>query len=110
MQQKIAVVNLGIAANIHNYLARVELPLGMRQLAGRNSAVVDQVVIGTGFLDNAAGKRKGGGRGQDRPVAAKAQPRCPGYIVEASCFQLEIIGAVRRANVIVIGTAVEREM
>ena len=82
----------------------------MRQFAGGDGAVVDQVMIGAGLFNNSAGKGEGSGGSQDHPVAAKAQPSRPGHIVKASRFQIQIVGAVRRANVVVIGTAVEREM
>ena len=62
MQQKIAAVNFGIAAHVDAYLESIELPFGMRQLARGNGAIVDEIVLGTGFVDNSAREceRRGG--------------------------------------------------
>src|SRR5580692_9110993 len=82
----------------------------MRQLTGGNGAVVDRVVLRAGFVDDSAGKGEGRRRSQDHLIAAEAQPGGPGHIVEASGFERQIISAVRRANMVVIRTAVEREV
>ena len=62
------------------------------------------------LVNNLAGEGEGSRGGQDHLVAAKDQPGGPGYIVETSGLAIEVVGAVRRANVVVVGTAVEREV
>ena len=44
------------------------------------------------------------------PVAPEAQSGGSGYIVETARFQFEIVGAVRSADVVVVGPAVESEV
>jgi len=110
MQVEGTAVDFGIAAHIHNHFARVELPLGMRQLASGDGAVVNQVVIGAGFFDDFAGKGERGGRGQDYSVGAKAQASGSGHIVKFAGFKREVVSAVRGPNVIVVGTAIECKM
>ena len=82
MQQKIAVVDAGIAADIHDHFVSLELPVGMRQFAGGNTAVVDDVVIGTGFLHDFAGEGERSSRGQDGAAALEAETGGCGDVVE----------------------------
>ena len=82
----------------------------MRQFAGGDCAVVDQVLIGTGFIDNFSRKCKGSGRSQDYPVGAKLHAGRPGHIVEAAGFERQIVCGVRCANVVVVRSAVEGEV
>src|SRR5580700_8389555 len=94
VQNKSAAVDLSVAAHVHIYLARVESPHGMRQLAGGDGAVVDQVMIGADLVDDPAGKGKRSRGSQNHLVAAKNQPGGPGHIVETSGFEIQIVGAV----------------
>src|SRR5712691_10808083 len=110
MQQKCAVIDPGIAAHIHNHLARLELPFGMRQFASSDSAVIDQVVISAGLLDSFSGEGKRSGGSQDRPVGAKTQPGGSGHIVETSRFKVQIVSPARRSYMVVVRAAVEREV
>ncbi len=110
VQKKCAAIDLSVAAHIHVYLARVELPHGMRQLAGGDGAVVDQIMLRADLVDNLASKGKRSSRSKNHLVAAKDQSGGSGHIVEAPGFEIQIVCAMRRPNVIVIGTAVEREV
>ena len=82
----------------------------MGQFASRNGAVVDEVMSRTGFLYQFAGKGKGSSGSEDGPVGPEAQPSRTRRIVKLSSFQGEVISAVRGANVIVVGTAVQGKM
>src|SRR3984885_2550245 len=110
VQDKFAAIDLGVAAHVHIHLARIELPLGMGQFASRNGAVVDEVVSGTRFLYQFAGKGKGSSGSEDGPVGPEAQASRSRHIVKLSRFQSEVISAMRGANVIVVGTAVQGKM
>jgi len=110
MQKKYATVDFSVAAHVHNHLARVEFPLGVRQFAGGDGAVIDQIMVGTGFVDNSSGKREGSGRSENYAIGAKAQPSGSNDIVELPGFERQVVSGVRSANVVVIGAAVEREV
>ena len=110
VQQEQAVVDSRIAADIDDYFVSAELPFGMRKLAGGDRAVVNEVVVGAGFLDDFSAEGKGRGRGEHGAGSVKAQARCPDYIVEAPGLGGQVIGSVARLDVIVVGTAVESEM
>ena len=106
MQQKCTAVDFRITADPDNDFASVELPLGMRQLAGGNCTVKDQVTICAGFLDAFSGEGEGRCRSENHAVGVKAHSGGSGHVVEFSGFELEIVGSVRGANVIIVGTAV----
>ena len=102
--------NAGVAAHIHHYFVSVELPLGMGKFAGRNGAVIDEVVIGTGLFHDFAGEGKWSGRGQHHAVAANAQSSGRGDVVEAPGLSRQIVSSVTGLDVFVVGTAVESEV
>ena len=110
MQEKIAVVDAGIPADVDHNFMRIKLPFGVRKFASRNAAVVHHIVIGTRLLDQLAGKGKGRGRGQNGAPSLKLKPGCSGDIVKASGFGRQIVCRMARLNVIVIGPAIESEM
>ena len=58
MQDESAAVDFGVAAHVHTHFAGVELPIGMRQFASGNGAVIDEVMVLAGFLDKLAGRRQ----------------------------------------------------
>src|SRR5580658_1251041 len=87
VQGERAAVDLSVTAHVDNHPARVELPAGMRQLAGGDGAVVEQVVVGAGLVDNLASEGEGSGGSQDHPIVAIAQPGGAGHVVEASRFE-----------------------
>src|SRR5258708_3785847 len=82
----------------------------MRQFAGGDGAVVDEVMAGAGLLDNFPGKGEGRRRGKDRPVSAEANAGAPGHVVESASFGGHVVGSVAGLDVVVIGTAVERDV
>src|SRR5579872_6983779 len=110
MQPERTVIDLGIPAHIHHHGAGAEPPVGIRKFAGRNGAVVDHVVIGTGFLHDFAGEGKRSGRGQHYAAALKAEPGRGGDVVEAPGFSRQIVGSMTSFDVVVVGAAVESEM
>src|SRR5882757_3133691 len=82
----------------------------MRQLAGSNGAVINEVVAGARLFDNFAGKGEGGGRGEDRAVAAEDNASAPGHIVEAASFGGHVVGPVAGLNMVVVRTAIKRDV
>src|SRR5450432_3065174 len=104
------VVNGGIAANFHNDLVCIELPLGTRQFAGGDRAVVNDVVVGTGLLHHAAGKGKGIFRRQDHPLPTQLHARGPDYVLKPSGFSPAVIGGMSGFDMLVVRTAVEHHV
>ena len=89
----------------------MELPLGMRQFAGGDRAVIDEIMIGAGLLDDFPGEGKGSGRGEHHGLAAViAHSGGGGDVVEAPRLSGQVVGAVAGLEVVVIGTAVESEV
>src|SRR5580704_6081967 len=82
----------------------------MGDFAGRNGAVVDEVMMAADFVYSfsSEGERRVGG--ENRTVGAKTDAGRAGYVIERSGFEVEVVGAVRGANVIVVRAAVEREV
>src|SRR3984885_11677859 len=110
VQEKFAAVNFGVAADIHLDFSGVKLPLGMREFAGRDRAVVHQVVVWAGLFHNFAGKSKGGSRSENHTVAAKAQACGSDHVIEFAGLGDEVVGATAGSDGGVIGATVEREV
>src|SRR5579864_651313 len=84
MQQKIAVVNGSVAAYIHDDFVGLEHPFRLGKLACRNAAVIDDVVIRAGFLDDLAAEGKRRCRGKDDTASSHLHAGCCSDVVELS--------------------------
>src|SRR6476620_4971618 len=94
VQPERAAVDTGVASHLDNHFVRIELPLGMRQLASGDGAVVDQVVIGAGLDYFLAGERKRIRRGKNRTLLAQTHARGADYVVERPAFGAHVVDAV----------------
>ena len=110
MQKEIAVIDGGVASHIHHNVVRLKFPLGVRQFARGDAAVVHHVMIGAGFFDQLSSEREGSRRGENDTVAAEAQSRRCGHIVKASSLGSDVVIPVTRLDVVIIRAAVYREM
>ena len=70
VQEKIAVINGSVAADVNHNLVGLEFPFGLWKFAGSDAAVIDHVVIGAGFLHELAAERKRSRGHQDDPSSA----------------------------------------
>jgi len=84
-----------------------EFPLGMRNFAGGDAAVVNQVMIGSGFFHHLAVESKGRRRGQNEAITAEMKSGCSRNVVKFSCLGGEIVCPVAGFDVVVIWTSVE---
>src|SRR5208282_631225 len=94
VQPERAVNNLGVAAHVHNHFVSVELPLGTGKFAGGNGAVIDDVVVGTGFVDDFSGEGERSGRGEHYEVAANLESGSCSDVVESPGLSCEIVSSV----------------
>src|SRR5437867_4518776 len=81
-----AAVNFCVAADFHNQFVRVELPLGVRQFAGCDRAVINTIMIRPGLLDYFPAESEWVGRGQDRVPGAIAVAVGSMYVVKSTGF------------------------
>src|ERR1700756_5323981 len=91
---KAAAIHLGVGARVDDHLARVECPLGTRQLAGRNRTIVDDEVIGPRLLNALPGKRERTGRRQNRSRPLHTNPDRAHYVVKLTALAADVVGAV----------------
>ena len=104
------MIDAGIAADIDDHLACLENPIRMWQLAGCNTAVVDDVVIGTRLLYPFSAEGEGCCGGQDGASATEAKAGGSCNVVKTSRFRSYVIRPMTRFNVIVIGATVNCEV
>ncbi len=109
-QPEVAVVDFGGAVHIHRNVPCIELPLRTRQFAGSDRALAHQIVVGPVFLDNFSGKGKRIGRGQHVARLPQPQSHRSDYAIERPGFRADIVGAVAGLDVLVVRTAVERDV
>ena len=107
-QQKVAVVNAGIPAYIHDHLARLKYPVRMGQFASRNRPVVDHVMLRAGLLDALSGKRKGSGRCQDQAISLQPQPRRSPDVVEPARLGGQVVGSMAGFDMVIVRASVQR--
>src|SRR6202011_2396830 len=93
MQQKLAVIDARIAADVDHYSARLELPLGAREFTRGDGTVINQVMVGTCLLDDFAGESKGCGRGENDATAPEAQACGSRNVVKAPALRCQIVGS-----------------
>src|SRR5579862_22870 len=110
MQQEVAVVDGGISSHVYYHFARLEPPVRMRQFAGCDRAVVDNIVIGTGSLDALSSKGERSCRSEDRPAAMKAHPRRSRDIVKSSRLCGQVVGSMTCLDVVVVWSPIQSEM
>src|SRR5580765_8495375 len=110
VQQKVAVIDAGLAANINHHSSRLEFPVGLRKFAGCNGAIVDDVVIGAGFLDAFSGKSERRRGGQNGAATVKSHSRGGRYVIERAGFRDHIVGAMARPEVVVRRPAINSEI
>src|SRR5258707_2455098 len=88
----------------------LKLPVGMRQFTGGDSAVINQIVVGTGLLHCFSGESERRGRGQDYSVAAKAKSCSGSNVVKTSSLGRQVIGSMAGLDVVVVRAAVEGKL
>ena len=99
VEQEIAAIDAGIAAHVDYYLVSLKFPFGVGQFAGRDTAVVDDVMVCGGFLYELALEREGRCRSENGAAACKFQPSGRSNVVEAPGLGCNIVGPVTRTNV-----------
>ncbi len=110
VKPKVAVIDRGIAAHVDYNLASLKLPVRIRQLAGGNAAVVYQIVIRAGLLDDLPREGEGRCRCQDHAVSPNAHPRRGCHIVKLAGFCGDVVIAMACLDVIVVWPAINTEM
>src|SRR5206468_10609970 len=109
-QQKVAVIDAGVTSNIRHHLVSFELPLGIRQFAGGNAAVVHDVVVGTGLLDDLARKSERSRRGKNHAAAFELQSSGGSDVVKASCLGGHVVISMACFDVVIVRAAINPEV
>ncbi len=104
------VVEDGILAHLHRDPARVELPLGMGQFTGCNRAVMHDVVIGSGFIDDSCGEGKRMRTGEDHGTRLGLGANGSYRVVENASFFVDVIARVGSRDVLFVDGAVEDDV
>src|SRR5579872_1614587 len=94
VQQKVAVIDACISANIHNDLASLKFPVGMRKFASGDAAAINHVMVGTCFLHDLAveGERRCGRK--NCPVTLEPKTGSRADVVESSGFSDNVVSSV----------------
>ena len=104
------MINRGITTHVNNYFVGFELPLRVRKLTGRDAAVINEVVVGTGFLDELSTESERSIGGQKDAIATQLHARSSDDVIKAPGFRGEVVSPVTGLNVVVIRSAVEADM
>src|SRR5438552_17853940 len=105
-----AAVNFCVASDFHNQFVRVELPLGVRQFAGCDRAVINTIMIRPGLLDYFPAESEWVGRGQDRVPGANADAGGSMYVLKTTGFSANIVCSVSSFDLLIFGTAIQHNM
>src|SRR3989475_11473876 len=97
-----AAVNFCVAAAFHIQFVRVELPLGVRQFAGCDRAVINTIMIRPGLLDYFPAESEWVGRGQDRVPGANADAGGSMYVLKTTGFSANIVCFMSSFHVLII--------
>ena len=104
------MIDLRVAANIHDDLLRGELPFRARQFACGDGPIGDDVMVRSGFFDHSSVKKEWIGTGQDVVVVAELHANGAGHVLEFSDLALQVVFAASGFDVFIIRSALKNEV
>src|SRR5258708_5270695 len=110
LDAKVGAVDGGVASNFHYDPVREELPLRAREFASGHGAVGDDEVVWPSLLHHLAGEEKWVGGGEHGAVRLTLQANASDYVLKLAALAVEVVGAPRSLNVLVVGASREHQV